>query len=173
LIPIHKVFEYFHLNDDPQVPLELLLGPEAFVAKNHKITWADFACCAFYHKLLGLRWPEDRLKSICEIVYPEIKKNVESLSGTRAIPLIVLLIDNEFMLLGDNRLYDMKTWQEMDQAEFEQRNMFQMSVCFMVSFIVLLEARRFVKKEPTYAPGCPFVGGGPLPGETDPAKSLA
>ena len=157
MIPIGKVFKFFHLDDNPQIPLGLLYGPDAFVGNEHKITWAEFACCAFYYKLQAFEWPGDRVVGICQIAYPQIKKNIEDLAKGKALPMIVLLIDNEFMLSGEDYLYDMKTWQELDKAEFEQRNLFQVSVCFMVSSTAIIEAGRFLKKEPKYARDCPFV----------------
>lgn len=173
MIPIHKVFEHFHLNDDPQLPLELLLGSDAFVGKNHKVSWADFACCAFFYKVNAFGWPDDRLMKLCNIVYPEIKKNVEGMLHDTVMPLIALLIDNEFMLIGENDLYDMKTWQQIDKAEFEKRDLFQMSLCFMITAIAIIEAARFLKKEPDYAGDCPFVQRGSDARKADDKKSSA
>ena len=158
MIPISKVFDFFNLNDDPRLPLTLLYGREAFVGLDHKVDWGEFACCAFYRKLLGFNWPMERMVGICSITFPAIKKNVADLGKGDTWPMIVLLIDNEFMLLGENHLFDMKTWEELDKAAFEVgHGLFQMSVCFMVSSIAVIEAGRFLKKEQKYARACPFV----------------
>ena len=158
MIPLGKVFRFFKFDDNPQIPVGLLFGADAFVGSDHKLTWAEFACCAFYARLRKMGWRGDRVVGICQIVYPEIKKNVAGIEGGKVYPLIVLIIDGKFMLLGDNLLYDMKTWREANKTEFEEKHaMFQYSVCFMVSAIVIMEARRFLKKEPKYARGCPFV----------------
>jgi hypothetical protein len=158
LIPIHKVFEFFRLNDDPQVPLGLLYGQEAFVALDYKVSWSEFACCAFYAKLRSFGWPQERMASMCAVVFPSIKKNITDMGGGKVWPMVVLLIDGEFMLMGEDQLYDMQTWEVIDKSQFEvEHALFQTSVCFMVSAIAIIEAERFLKKEPRYARTCPFI----------------
>ena len=160
---IGKVFEFYKFGANFVVPLTLLYGQKMMVGLEHEIGWDDFGCCAFYDRLRGCGMSLDLVEKITAHVYPQIKKHTAEIveiaeKNRRHDPLIVLVMNKRYLVIGDTERYDLFKGKKLTIKEIEKDlEMMEVSVCFNVAAIMIMDGLRFIKEYPDYAEHCPFA----------------